>query len=477
MKPTKTSATILTTEQLQARCAFLENQVAELSGKLQWLESQVRLGQHKRFGSSEKTHPDQLELPLFNEAEVEATSQKGEPATEIITFRRKKQRGQREVLLDNLPTETVEYRLSPDDQVPMPKPVYPGSLASPSSLAYIMNQKYVEGCPLYRLEKQFERFGFSLSRQTMSNWILFGANQWLKPLYQQMKAILIQKDVLHADESTLQVLHEPGRKATSKSYMWVYRSGRTSEPIILFDYQETRQKEHPARFLKGFKGYLHVDGYQGCHLGGMLGALSENLDKAHARRKFTEALKALPETASTSIVKATEGLAFCNHLFKIERDLKDVSPEERYEERLKRSQPVLEAFSAWLREQTPKVLPKSALGQAVKYCRNQWDRLVEFLSDGRLEIDNNRGERSIKPFVIGRKNWLFSNTAKGAKSSAIIYSIVETAKENGLSPFHYLSYLFKELPNIDTTDKDKLADLLPWSSSIPIECRVPIKSK
>ena len=198
---------------------------------------------------------------------------------------------------------------------------------------------------------------------------------------------------------------------------------------------------------------------------------------AHARRKYTEALKALPESASTSAVKAKEGLAFCNQLFEIERELKDVSPQERYEERLKRSQPVLEAFSAWLREQTPRVLPKSALGQAIKYCRNQWERLKAFLQDGCLDIDNNRGERSIKPFVIGRKNWLFSNTAKGAKSSAIIYSVVETAKENGLNPFNYLSYLFEELPNLDTTDKTKLDQLLPWSQTIPEECRVPNKSK
>lgn len=198
---------------------------------------------------------------------------------------------------------------------------------------------------------------------------------------------------------------------------------------------------------------------------------------AHARRKFTEALQALPESAETSTVKAKEGLAYCNKLFEIERDLKDKLPEERYKERLERSQPILDAFSAWLREQTPRVLPKSALGQAIKYCRNQWERLVVFLEDGRLVIDNNRGERSIKPFVIGRKNWLFSNTAKGAKSSAIIYSVVETAKENGLDPFKYLSYLFEELPNMDTTDQTKLNQLLPWSTTIPKECRVPNKSK
>jgi transposase len=319
-----------------------------------------------------------------------------------------------------------------------------------------------------------ERFGVFLSRQTLSNWILHGADTWLSPVYNQMREHLLKQDILHADETSLQVLSEPDRPATSKSFMWLYRTGRIGPPIVLYDYQRTRASKHPKRFLDGFQGYLHVDGYSGYN-----GIPDVNLVGcwAHARRKFTEALQALPESAKTTQVKAKEGLAFCNQLFAIERDLEDVSSEERYKKRLERSQPVLDAFSAWLREQTPRVLPKSALGQAIKYCRNQWDRLGAFLEDGRLEIDNNRAERSIKPFVIGRKNWLFSNTAKGAKSSAIIYSIVETAKENGLNPFNYLKYLFEKLPNIDLSDTEKLDQFLPWSTKIPEECRVPNKSK
>jgi transposase len=519
--PTKT--TTQPTEHLQERCASLEKQVAELTGKLKWFEEQFRLSQHKRFGSSsEKTHPDQLELQLFNEAEVEATSIKGEPASETITYSRKKKKGHREALLENLPTETVEYRLSPEDQVCsccggamhemstevrhelkvipaqvkvvkhvrysygcrhcernaieapivtalMPKSVYPGSLASPSSMAYVMTQKYVEGCPLYRQEKQFERFGFALSRQTMSNWILYGANTWLTPLYSRMKAILLTKEALHADETTLQVLHEPGRKATSKSYIWLYRTGRVGPPIVLYDYQETREKEHPRQFLKGFKGYLHVDGYAGYN---SVADVTLVGCWAHARRKFDEALKAMPANKQGVPVTAKEGLEFCNQLFAIERDLKDVTREERYEARIKRSQPILEAFSAWLHEQNAKVLPKSALGQAINYCLNQWDKLIAFIKDGLLEIDNNRSERSIKPFVIGRKNWIFSNTPKGANASAIVYSVVETAKENGLNPLTYLTYLFEKLPNIDIQDQNELDNYLPWSATLPLTCRV-----
>ncbi|WP_382285035.1 IS66 family transposase [Heyndrickxia sporothermodurans] len=165
-----------------------------------------------------------------------------------------------------------------------------------------------------------------------------------------------------------------------------------------------------------------------------------------------------------------EGLQYCNQLYRIERDLKELSSMERYEKRLERSKPVLDAFLSWLKIQKQKVLPKSALGQAITYCLNQWKKLVAFLEDGRLEIDNNRSERSIKPFVIGRKNFLFSNTPKGARASAIIYSIVETAKENGLNPYYYLRYLFEKLPNIDLTDKNALDKVLPWSTTLPIVC-------
>jgi regulator of replication initiation timing len=167
-----------------------------------------------------------------------------------------------------------------------------------------------------------------------------------------------------------------------------------------------------------------------------------------------------------------EGLDYCNKLFAIERELRDVTPEERYEERLKRSKPILDEFYSYLKYHMPRVLPKSVLGGAIRYCLNQWDKLTAFLLDGRLEIDNNISERSIKPFVIGRKNWLFSNTPKGARASATIYSIVETAKENGLNPFEYLKYLFEKLPNIDIEDKEKLDEVLPWSTTLPSCCRV-----
>ena len=511
-------------EMLEKHNAELEAKLKkqqELEAKLKWFEEQFRLLQQKRFGiSSEKTNPDQLEL--FNEAENEANPDLPEPTLESITYKqRRKKRGHRKMMLENLPVETIEYRLSPEEQVcsccggklhemskeirkeieyipaevkvkehvrfvyacrhceheeietpiktaPMLKPVISGSLVSPSIVSHIMTQKYSEGLPLYLQEKQFNRMGLALSRQTIANWMIYGADRWLIKLYDRMHELLLKLDIVHADETVLQVLREPGRSATSNSYLWLYRTGKEGPPIILYDYQETRAGENAKKFLNGFKGYLQVDGYAGYHKVPdvkLVGCW------AHARRGFTDVLKSLPAN-SMKPVTATEGLDFCNQLFAVERRLKELDPEDRYKERLKQSKPILDAFLAWLKIQEMKVLPKSGLGKAITYCLNQWDKLVAFLEDGRLEIDNNRSERSIKPVVIGRKNWIFANTPQGARASAIIYSIVETAKTNELNPYYYLRYLFEQLPNIGMTDENALDKLLPWSTTLPITCIV-----
>jgi len=304
-----------TNEELQNKCSQLEQQNAELTAKLKWYEEQYRLSQKKQFGaSSEKSDPNQLNL--FNEAEVESKPPKPEPTMEEITYRRQKKQGQREELLKELPVETIEYRLPAEEQIcsccgenlhemstevrkelkvipaqvsvvehvrhvyacrrceeeeiktpvvtaPMPQPVLAKSLVSPSVMAHIMTQKYVEGMPLYRQEQQLTRLGVGLSRQTLANWMLHGAERWLYPLHKRMHEILIKQDILHADETTLQVLREPNRPAESTSYMWLYRTGREGPPIVLYDYQTTRASKHPRKFLSDFKGYLHVDGYAG----------------------------------------------------------------------------------------------------------------------------------------------------------------------------------------------------------------------
>lgn len=512
--------TVKVIENLQAENELLKEEKAQLEVKLKWYEDQHRLHLNKMYGSkSEKTSPEQL--VLFNEAESEAKPEIPEPTIEEITYKRKKKQGHREEMLKDLPVETVEYHLPEEEQkcecgaklhimskevrkelkiVPaqvsvvehvqhiyacrdceknntnttvktakMPKPTLPKSIASSSAIAHVMSEKFVKGIPLYRQEQEWKRIGIEISRQTMANWLIQSSDRWLKLIYGRMKEHLLQKDILHADETTLQVLKEPGRSANTNSYMWLYRTGRRNAPIILYDYQTTRAAKHPIKFLKDFKGYLHTDGYEGYT---SIPEITLVGCWAHARRYFVEALKAIPPKKEDKLTATEEGLAFCNKLFEIERELHDVSPEKRYEGRILKSRPVIDDFNAWLKHQRPRVLPKSLLGKAIQYCLNQWGKLTTFLLDGRLEIDNNRSERSIKPFVIGRKNWLFSNTPKGAASSATIYSLVETAKENSLNPFEYLKYLFDNLPNSDISDDEVLDKLMPWSKTLPEVCRI-----
>jgi transposase len=522
MKMQENTAEIIV--ELNDKILVQEQQIAELNAKLKWYEEQFRLSRERQFGpSSEKTDPEQLNL--FNEAEDIANPELEEPTMETINYqRKKKQAGQRAKQLEDLPVEVIEYRLEDDELIcsrcnaiihemsvqirqelklippqvklvkhvqliyacrqcekeeykttiikaPMPNPILPGSLASPSILAYIMDQKYTNSMPLYRQEKQLSRLGIELSRQTMANWLLAVADPWLKILYDRMHEQLIKRDILHADETTLQVLKEPGRNAESKSYMWLYRTGRDGPPIVLYDYQTTRASKHPVSFLTGFKGYLHTDGYSAY---GQLKEVTLIGCWSHARRKFNEALKALPADQKDKPVAAKVGFEYCNKLFAIERQLTDVSAEERYQQRLQKSKPILDEFHTWLKRQRQLTIPKSAFGQAITYCLNQWDKLSNFLLNGRLEMNNNRAERSIKPFVISRKNFLFSNTPRGARGTAIMYSMIETAKENGLKPYNYLVYLFEQLPNVDTRDVAVIDSLMPWSETLPEDCRMPI---
>lgn len=513
-----------TLEVLQNKCAVLEHENQELTAKVKWYEEQFRLSQNRRFGaSSEKTSPEQLSF--FNEAEKATRPKAEEPKVEEIIYKRRKARGLNKDTMADLPVEVIEYHLPEEEQVcpechhslhvmskevrkelkiipaqvkvvehvryvyacrncekentttpiitaPMPAPVLSGSFVSPSLMAFVMNRKYSEAIPLYRQEQQFVNFGIDLSRQTLANWMIHGANKWLKVLYDRMHTHLLNESFLHADETTLQVLQEDGRPAKSKSYMWLYATGRFGPQIFLYDYQFSRASKHPKQFLSGFKGYLQTDGYPGYNdvtdvtLAGCF---------AHARRGFTDALKALPDKASPSSTVATEGIEYCNKLFSIERTLSDLPAEERYKERLDQSKPVLEAFLSWLNFKKQQVLPKSQLGKAIMYCLNQWGKLEAFLLDGQIELSNNRAERAIKPFVIGRKNFLFCKTPNGAIASAIIYSVIETAKANGLSPYHYLVYVFEKLPNMDLNSLDQVDDILPWSESIPDSCRVPSK--
>ena len=509
-------------EEKNARLAAQDERISRLENQVELLMEALRLARHKQFGTSseksEDTLMEQLSF-LFNEAEVFSAAEK-EAEENVTVVAAHKRHKKHEYTLDNIPegieTKQVEHRLEGADLIcpqcgdpmteigkevvqtlefiparavvrediyytyackscsesadegcetpvvkaPREKNIIPGSFATPEAIAHIMTQKFVMGSPLYRQEQEINRQGIHLSRQTMSNWILRATEDYLTPVYEQLRKELLKRDVLHADETTLQVLHEPGKKPQTDSYMWLYRtSGDTDKPIVLYEYQPGRGAKHPKEFLAGYKGYLHTDGYAGYH------DLGEDITVvgcwAHLRRKFDEAVKSLPKGKSKGS-SASQGLAYCNLLFEIEQGLADKTVEERYDERLKQAKPVLDAMFAWANSRT--AAPQSALGKAFHYLKEQWPYLTNYLKDGRLEISNNRAERSIKPFVIDRKNFLFANTPKGATGSAIMFSLIQTTIENGLDPYKYLTWLLKQAKDVDLTNTETVKKLLPWNA-------------
>ncbi len=515
--PQTTKNEIIRVSRAEYESLLSENK--ELAKKVDWLMEQMRLSRQKQFGaSSEKSKYDCIDL--FNEVEVLADEKEPEPTlAEVQSHYRKAAKQSKDRLPSDLPIEVVEHFIEDDScpacqeglhimgkeirrelklipaqakivehvyytyacrncennacevpivKVPLEKPVIAGSFASAEAVAHIMTQKFACGLPLYRQEQEWYRMGVSLSRQTMSNWLLRCSEDWLRPIYDVLHKKLCQEEILHADETVLQVLHEPGKSAQSKSYMWVYRtSGDAKMPIVLLEYQPDRKAKRPMEFLADFRGYLHTDGYAGYQ------SLPEEIITvgcwSHARRKFDEALKSIPEKDRDGS-GALKGKRYCDKLFAIEKKLIDCTAKERYEKRQELAKPVLDEFLSYLH--TAKASTKSGFGRAVQYTLNQWNVLERYLLDGRLEISNNRAERSVKPFVIDRKNFLFANTPRGARASAMIFSLIETAKENDLNPYTYLTYIFKQAPNLNIhNNPDAVSKLLP--SAAPDFCKVP----
>jgi transposase len=520
--------------QLEAKFAAREQEQAQVITSLtlqnEWLLEQLKLSKKKLFGRSseqaEQLVMDQLSL-TYNELEayIFGMNSAGKAPVTVKAHERKRQSGSvLDIVPEGTPTEVVEHRLPEEklvceacgnQMVEIGKEVHrslqmkpaqfwiredvyytyacknceqetgeaniakaakepallPGSFASAEAVAYLATQKFVMYSPLYRLEQEFNRQGLKLSRQTMSNWLLNTSEKWLRPVYDVLREQLCRELVLHADETTLQVLKEPGRSSTSKSYMWLYRtSGCAKQAIVLYEYQSTRKAEHAEAFLKGFSGWLHADGYQGYH------KLPENIRVvgcwAHARRKFDEALQTLPKEMQKD-APAAIGECYCSRLFKLEEAFAELTPEERYKKRLEQEKPVLDALLSWANEMQVKTAPKSAMGRAIHYLLEQWPYLTRYLEDGRLELSNNRAERSIKPFVMGRKNWLFANTPGGAQASAVIYSLIETAKENGLDPYRYLLWILQNAPGLSETDEAWAEQFTP--ANAPQECKIPQK--
>ena len=508
----------------QTLLAKKEDEIASLNRQVEWLTQQLRLMQGQRFGtSSERTQVISEQFSLFNEAEELAEPKAAEPDLEQITYQRRKQTGKRDLDFSKLPTEQIVHglpegeRICPEcggalhqcgqsvarrelvyvpaqykvvehiqavyscrrceqenDQVPMkkgavPAPLIPGSgIVSASLLAHILNSKYTLALPLYRQEQELIQLGVPVSRQNMANWVIAAYERWFSDFFQALRQELLSNDILHADETSLMVLREPGRKAQQKSYVWVYRtSGDSKHPVVLYDYQPSRARECASDFLKGFSGFLHTDGYEAYHCKLPPGITAVGC-WAHMRRKFTDTLKSLPKEVRERS-PAQVGLDYCNRLFQLESDFaeQELSFQDRHQARLERSKPIAEEFFIWAKAEYKKnPVPKSMFGAALTYAVRQEGWLMNVFLDGRLELSNNRVERAVRPFAVGRKNWLFSNTPKGADASAAVYSIVETAKANGLRPFLYLKLLLERL-----SCGTPMESCLPWHPSLQSLCK------
>ncbi|MBU5487918.1 IS66 family transposase, partial [Clostridium sp. MSJ-8] len=504
------------------------DEINNLKNELAYLKAQLANRNKKIFSSSsEKVDPNQLSL--FNEAEKESNSNIEEPVIEEVCYTRKKpskNTGKKDNL-EGLEKVIIEHKLSEEEAIckecgsPLeiigvnstkqvlkfdparlyveehitysyacrkceadninsniittkaPKNLINKGMASNNLLSHVISLKFLYSVPLYRQESYFNMLGATLSRQTLSNWVIGVATE-LTDVYNLMKDELLKSNYVQVDETTLKVIEHNGNESKAKKYMWLYKTGSSRNPIILYDYQKTRSSSCPKEFLKGFSGFLQTDGYQGYNK-------VENVKRvyclAHIRRKFHEIVENLSDEALKNS-RAIIGFNYCEQIYKLEKDIReqygkdDDYFQKRYEIRLEKLAPILEDFEKYINIEIKDALPRSPLGKALEYAQKTIPTMKNVLEDGSLEIDNNAAERAIKPFVIGRKNWLFANTAKGAKASATIYSIIETAKANNLKIERYLSYLFDNLSNMEVREKNSLLELMPWSDTIPEELKL-----
>jgi len=511
---------IVDLESLPNDAAQLKQIIASLNStyqeKINYLEDQIRLLQNEIFGrkSEKRLTADTLQRSLFDEvdgadAEIVDTASADE-SIEIAPHKRRK--AGRKPLPEDLPRIEVIHDLDESEKqcacgcqlsrigeeacekldivparmqvirhirykyackgcegvdsdgptvliAPAPKQLIPKSMATAGLLAHILTAKFEDALPFYRQSKQFERLGIDLPRATMCNWARQVAEN-AAPLSEAMHRLIREGPIVNIDETTVQVLDEPGRSDTQQSFMWVFRGGEPDTPVLCYQYHPTRSGSVPCDYLgSNYKGFVQTDGYNGYNALGRQTGVTMVGCWAHARRKFHDVLKAAGKKTPKKRLAADEALDFVARIYKVEGDAKALSVDQRYEYRLENARPVLDQFKQWLDEMAPRTPPKGLLGKAISYTLNQWPRLIAYLKDGRLRPDNNLAENAIRPFVVGRKNWLFSGSPEGAAASAFLYSLIETAKANGLKPYAYLRYLFDKLPLASTEEEYRL--LLP----------------
>ena len=521
-------------EELITMILMMEGQMELMNENIERLIEQVRIANNYRFGKhSEKMDVIEEQLSFFDEAEATCDETLPEPeADEVIEYVRRKKKNTRDINLKDLPEEVIppysvseeeldsfygkgNWRRMPDETYKRlrhepeswtvelhtvevyvgtdgdhqdeflrgkrPKDLLRNSIVTPSLLASILNVKYVNSSALHRIEQEFQRNGVNISRQTMANWIIRCSEKYFKPFVERMKQELLELHVTQADETPTQVIQD-STHPNSKCYMWVHRSGELypDRKIVVYEYQKGRDHNIPLEFYKDYKGILVTDGLQQYHLvDRKLDDLTNANCWAHARRSFADAVKAADKKESSAVRQsvAYQALQKIAEFYNADTELKQLPANERLQKRQSEIKPLVDDFFAWAKEQIllGTVPPKSETGKGLTYVINQEKYLRVFLEDGEVPIDNSASERAIRTFCLGKKNWMFHNTAKGASSSAMVYSISETAKLNELRPYYYFKYLLTELPkccdekgNIEPADLDYL---MPWSESLPNECR------
>jgi len=513
----------------------LQENTARMMENQDLVMEQIAILRQQRFGRrSEKMDVIDGQMSLFfNEPEAAA----GEPGTqaeepefeEVVIRRKKKKKGKREDDLKDMPVTVIQHEMSEDElnaafpdgrykrlpdevykrlefhpasfevkehhvavyagmdnetivKAGRPKDLLRGSIVTPSLEAAIINGKYVNSLPLYRMEQEFKRNDVNLCRQNMANWTIQCADRYLAVMYDHLHKLLYGYHVLQADETPVRVAKD-GRAAGSKSFMWVYRTGKmyTDTPIILYEFQKTRNSEHPRKFLKDFEGVVVCDGYSAYH---KLDKEQDNIRFAgcwaHARRKFSESLKALKNKAHARQTVSYMALEQIALIYKRDNELSKLTAEERAEKRNLVVRPLVESFFEWAKEtlDTLEISPKSKTAEGLNYCVNQEKYLKVFLEDGEVPMDNNATEEALRGFCIGKHNWRVIDSIDGAKASAVIYSIGETAKANGLNPYEYYEYLLSEIPkHMEDKNLEFLDALLPWSPTLPERCHMKIENK
>ena len=490
---------------LEQENATLKTSLIKKDQRIAQLEELIHSFNQRQFGASSEQSPGQGQL--FDEAEQDGDESEPMDAVTVPAHTRKKHR--RVSIPADIPREDIIHDL-PDDQKVCPhdgtvlkhigeetheqldivpakatclrhvrlkyacpcceqyvitatKPKQPieKSIAAPGLLAHIAVSKYADALPLYRQSVMFKRIGVELDRTSLANWMI-ACGQLTQSLINRLHDHLMDHSIIHMDETPVQVLNEPNKTPQSTSYMWAASStAQSSQPILLFQYSSSRSSDTPKQWLNDYNGGLMVDGYEGYQMVCQQNNLKRLGCWAHARRKFIEAQRLQPKGKTG---KADQALSYIQKLYAIEKQSKDEPPDKRQALRQQLAKSIIDQLQNWLQKRQPGTAPKSALGKAMYYLDKQWPRLIGYLEDGHYPIDNNRAENSIRPFVIGRKNWLFSASQNGAKASANLYSLIETAKANQLEPYAYLKHVFTQLPNAQTVDD--IDQLLPWNTSL-----------